>query len=86
MNIEYETYLRKDIFPCQPHYVDEIIEVYENDERKRIYIINVLEAYIRGELSVYKTYSILMRNVYYWSKRAKENMQYLDDEYEEKMK
>ena len=32
MNAFYESFLRKDIFPCQPHYADKVIEVYDADE------------------------------------------------------
>ena len=86
INIQYETFLRKDIFRNSPDYVDEIIDVYEQDPEKRRYISYVLESYIQGKISHIQAYKWLVRNVYFVSKRIKENTEYLDKEYEEKMK
>lgn len=86
INIQYETFLRKDIFNKAPNYVDEIIDVYEQDAEKRRYISYVLESYIQGKISHIQAYKWLVRNVYFVSKRIKENTEYLDKEYEEKMK
>ena len=86
INTQYETFLRKDIFNKAPDYVDEIIDVYEQDPEKRRYISYVLESYIQGKISRIQAYQWLVRNVYFVIKRIKENTEYLDKEYKEKMK
>lgn len=86
MNAFYESFLRKDIFPCQPHYADKVIEVYDADETERHYITNVLENYISGNLSVYRTYMCLTRNIIGKYSRIAEHWEYLDEELKEKLK
>ena len=86
INIQYETFLRKEIFKDSPFYVDEIIDVYEQDGEKRRYISYVIEEYLHGKVSRFQAYIWLMRNVYYVKKRIEQNTAYLDEEYEEKMK
>ncbi|MBR2651339.1 hypothetical protein IKD48_00740 [bacterium] len=83
----YESFLRKDIFTKGTEYIlDVILFVYDNEPEKRRYINGILEGYISGQLSSYEAFKFLKRNVYYWFKRVKENSDYLDEEYANKMK
>lgn len=89
MNLTYETFLRKDIFPNQQDYADVVIDVYEKDHTQRHYIAMVLEDYINGA-SVYQTYKRLWTWVINPSKiidkKIEKKFGFLENEFETKMK
>lgn len=87
MGIEFETYLRKDIFPNDQSAVDMIMDLYERSDEERHYIYYVLESYRQGQYSRHSVWKWLMGNVILKYKRQYEcNAKYLDDEYQAKMK
>lgn len=89
MNAYYSTFLRKDIFPTQPHYADVVEEVYDNDETQRHYITMVLEDYIKGG-SCYQAY----KRLWTWvinpnliaKRKTEKKFGFLEDEFQNKMK
>lgn len=87
MGIEFETYLRKDIFPHDQGAVDLIMDLYERSDEERHYIYYVLESYRQGQYSRHNVWKWLMGNVILKYKRQYECMgEYLDEEYQNKMK
>ena len=86
MNTYYESFLRRDIFPEQPSVVDELLNIYDQNEKERRYINLVIEDFIHG-CNAMTTKKRIMSNVIYPYRRQYECMgKYLDDEYENKMK
>ena len=87
MNIQYETFLRKDIFPHDQSAVDLVMKIYDENEKERHYIYGVMESYIQGLINHYEAWKYLMQNIILKYKRIYEcNGKYLDDEYKNKMK
>ena len=87
MNIQYETFLRKDIFPDDMEAVDLIMKIYDENEKERHYIYGVMESYIQGLINHYEAWKYLQQHIVLCYKRIYEcNAKYLDDEYKEKMK
>ena len=85
MNTYYEIFLRKDIFPNQQDYADEICDIYDQNPQERRYIQSVLEYYISGNGSRYYTFSKLLNNVIRKCQRIKDTHSYLDEEYKNAM-
>ena len=89
MNSYYSSFLRKDIFPTQPHYADIVEDVYDKDPTERHYITMVLEDYIAGG-SAYQCY----KRLYQWiihqnqivERKIEKKFGFLKEEYKEKMK
>ena len=86
MNICYETFLRKDIYPFEQSAVDLIMRIYDENPKERQYIIYIMEDYIKGA-NRYTTWCRLQTHIVSKYKRIYEcNAKYLDDEYKNKMK
>lgn len=89
MNSQYETFLRKDIFPNQQEYADIVIDVYEKDPTQRHYISMVIEDYISGG-SQYQAYKRLWTWVINPNKitnrKIEKKFGFLEDEFKEKMR
>ena len=87
MYIQFETFLRKDIFPHDTSAVDLIMDIYEDDQKAQQYIYGVMESYRQGLISHYEAWKYLMQNIVLKYKRQYECMgKYLDEEYQSKMK
>lgn len=84
MTTYYEVFLRKDIFPNEQHYVDTLIDIYDQNPQEKAYIQRVMDWYINGG-SKFSTYSMLMRNVINKCQRIKDTHSYLDQEYQNAM-
>lgn len=90
IGIQFETYLRKEIFADKPEYADIVIDEYENNPSQRHYIYYVLDDYMRGNSSRYEVY----KRLYTWIIKSKKKTDkvvdrkfgYLQNEFEEKMK
>lgn len=90
IGIQFETYLRKEIFPDSPDKADIVIDEYENNPKQRHYIWYVLDDYMRGNSSRYEAYKRLDT----WVINAKKitdkivdrKFGYLEDEFKEKMR
>ena len=87
MDIQFETFLRKDIFPHDQGAVDLIMNIYQDDPKEQRYIYGVMESYRQGLISHYESWKYLMQNIVLKYKRQYECMgKYLDEEYQDKMK
>ena len=90
IGIQFETYLRKEIFADNQDYADIVIDEYENNPNQRHYIWYVLDDYMKGNSSRYEVY----KRLYTWVINAKKKTDktierkfgYLNNEYEEKVK
>lgn len=86
MNAYYEGFLRKDIFPDKQDFVEEIMNIYDENDKERRYIQVVLDDFING-CSVLTTQKRLLNNVLFPYRRQYKCMaEYLDEEFKEKMK
>lgn len=90
MGIQFETYLRKEIFADNEEYADIVIDEYENNPKQTHYIWFVLDDYMRGNSSRYQAYKRLVTWVVNPKKKTDKKIDkkfgYLEDEFKEKMK
>ena len=90
IGIQFETYLRKEIFADNQDYADIVIDEYENNPNQRHYIWYVLDDYMKGNSSRYTAYRRLMTWVVIpkikTDKKIEKKFGYLEDEFKEKMK
>lgn len=84
MNIYYESFLRRDIFPKEKDKCEFIMNAYDSDDTQKHYITMVLEDYIHGA-SAYTTRKRLVDNVIIPSQCMKRKYGDLDEEYQRKL-
>ncbi len=88
MTTYYETFLRE-IFYNSPENADIVLDVYEKDIRQRDYIINVIEDYIRGGSrfqAVKRLLTWIIEPELKSTRKVVKKSEYLDREFEEKMR